>query len=300
MPLSNTQAVQPGWSVLYRDDAIALGRVAGAPQSRSASGVTGPWPALVFPRKQVWAAETDADEQLLDCTQVAFADANALGGVRGTGFVLDWLAFSPAFEAACVDAPRSGLRSESMPQAAMLTPHLSLLQRMLFAYCVQADDADPLVIHEQSGSLLAGCCELLDDRTADPDAKAASETAAAHASVAMARAFIAAHLDEKITLSRIAEEVGVSAFHFARIFQRAVGISIAVYTQRLRLLGALEHLDLTSYDLAARFGFADRAHFSRHFSQLFGVSFQEIRTHFCNGNWDAIRKILHAASDESS
>jgi AraC family transcriptional regulator of adaptative response/methylated-DNA-[protein]-cysteine methyltransferase len=57
----------------------------------------------------------------------------------------------------------------------------------------------------------------------------------AAAAVREATAFIDAHVDERITLSRLARETGVSAFHLQRVFRRELGVSPREYQQARRL-----------------------------------------------------------------
>jgi AraC family transcriptional regulator of adaptative response/methylated-DNA-[protein]-cysteine methyltransferase len=52
--------------------------------------------------------------------------------------------------------------------------------------------------------------------------------------VARARGFLEAHVDEPVTLTALAREVGVSPYHLQRAFSRAVGVSPKRYAASLR------------------------------------------------------------------
>jgi AraC family transcriptional regulator of adaptative response/methylated-DNA-[protein]-cysteine methyltransferase len=49
------------------------------------------------------------------------------------------------------------------------------------------------------------------------------------------RAYIAANLDKKLTLSILSAEVGISPYHLQRTFKRIVGVSPRQYIGALRL-----------------------------------------------------------------
>jgi AraC family transcriptional regulator of adaptative response/methylated-DNA-[protein]-cysteine methyltransferase len=53
--------------------------------------------------------------------------------------------------------------------------------------------------------------------------------------VAAARAFLETHAGERVTLPRLAAEVGLSPAHLQRVFTRAVGLSPKAYAETLRL-----------------------------------------------------------------
>jgi len=58
--------------------------------------------------------------------------------------------------------------------------------------------------------------------------------------VARASAYLTQHADERVTLARLAQEVGVSAFHLQRAFKRALGLSPREYhdAERRRVLAS--------------------------------------------------------------
>ncbi|MCI0612505.1 AraC family transcriptional regulator [bacterium] len=93
-----------------------------------------------------------------------------------------------------------------------------------------------------------------------------------------ARAFLASHLSEQVTLNEIAREVAVSPFNFARIFQQQTGLSVHRYLTLLRLRVSLERLsdgDLTK--LALDLGFSSHSHFTDVFRREFGKTPSEAR-----------------------
>jgi len=86
---------------------------------------------------------------------------------------------------------------------------------------------------------------------------------------------IAAALDARLSIERLAREVGLSPAHFARAFKETMGRAPHQYLLALRLERArrlLETTQATLSDIAQRTGFADQAHFTRLFKRVFGTT----------------------------
>ena len=89
------------------------------------------------------------------------------------------------------------------------------------------------------------------------------------------RAYIDAHIGERISLDELAREAGVSRFHFARQFRLSTGESPMGYLRRMRIersKSILQTRDSTIAEVAARLGFSDQSHFTRIFGRLVGTS----------------------------
>jgi AraC family transcriptional regulator len=83
------------------------------------------------------------------------------------------------------------------------------------------------------------------------------------------------HLEQGISLTELAEATGVSASHFEVLFKRSTGVSPYQYllrcrVERAKLLLRTENLSLV--DVAARTGFCDQGHMSRHFKKIVGIT----------------------------
>jgi AraC family transcriptional regulator len=88
------------------------------------------------------------------------------------------------------------------------------------------------------------------------------------------RAYIDAHIGERISLGELARQAGVSRFHFARQFRLSTGESAMGYLRRVRIersKSILQTSDTTIAEVAARLGFSDQSHFTRIFARLVGV-----------------------------
>jgi AraC-like DNA-binding protein len=89
-----------------------------------------------------------------------------------------------------------------------------------------------------------------------------------------------AHAEEAVDLDRAAREAGLSAFHFLRLFAKAIGATPHQYLIRARLRRAARLLaDETRSvtDIAYEVGFADLSNFVRSFHRAAGLSPRRFR-----------------------
>ena len=88
--------------------------------------------------------------------------------------------------------------------------------------------------------------------------------------------YIEDHLDSGLSLEKLAAEVRLSPYHFARQFRTATGLPphqfvISRRVERARLL-MQQGGDISLAQVASRVGFSDQSQFSRHFKRLVGVT----------------------------
>ena len=89
------------------------------------------------------------------------------------------------------------------------------------------------------------------------------------------RSYIDDHIGDRISLSELARQAGVSRFHFARQFRVSTGESPMAYLRRMRIersKSILQSRGTTIAQVAAGLGFSDQSHFTRTFGRLVGVS----------------------------
>ncbi len=83
------------------------------------------------------------------------------------------------------------------------------------------------------------------------------------------------HLEEPLRLEDVARAARLSPFHFHRVFQAMVGVTLAEFVKRLRLEKALSLMSQTPRSslttIALSCGFSASSDFSRCFKQRFGV-----------------------------
>jgi AraC family transcriptional regulator len=88
------------------------------------------------------------------------------------------------------------------------------------------------------------------------------------------------HAEQPLTLDGMAQQAGVSAFHFLRLFSKAVGASPHQYLVRARLRRAARALaagERSVTDIAYDCGFADLSNFVRSFHRAAGMSPRRFR-----------------------
>jgi AraC family transcriptional regulator len=83
------------------------------------------------------------------------------------------------------------------------------------------------------------------------------------------------HTDAGLTLSSLAQEAGLSSYHFLRTFERLTGLTPHQYIMRARLREAAMRLELEParvIDILLDCGFGDVSNFNRVFRAEFGLS----------------------------
>jgi AraC family transcriptional regulator len=93
--------------------------------------------------------------------------------------------------------------------------------------------------------------------------------------------YVEAHLSERLDLRVLAKEAGISRFHFAALFTKAVGATPHRHVQRLRMQAAramLRDTDKSILDIALSCGFGSASHFAAAFRRHFLQSPTEFRS----------------------
>ena len=88
------------------------------------------------------------------------------------------------------------------------------------------------------------------------------------------------HPDARLTLNRLAQDAGLSPYHFLRTFERLTGVTPHQFIMRARLREAAMRLASEGgsvLDIALDCGFGDVSNFNRAFRTEFGVSPTEYR-----------------------
>ncbi|WP_106768547.1 helix-turn-helix transcriptional regulator [Paenibacillus faecalis] len=95
--------------------------------------------------------------------------------------------------------------------------------------------------------------------------------------------YIEQHLLEDIRLEHVANHAAVSMFHFHRIFQSIVGMSVTEYIRQRRLThagGELARTDKRVLDIAIDYKFGTQEAFSRAFKKMFGMPPKQYRNYY--------------------
>ncbi len=92
--------------------------------------------------------------------------------------------------------------------------------------------------------------------------------------IAQSKAFIETHLDEELSVERIAGQAGYSVYHFCRVFGAVQGVSVMEYVRGRRLARARAALcgGRRVTDVALAYGFETPSGFAKAFRKEFGYS----------------------------
>jgi AraC family transcriptional regulator len=108
--------------------------------------------------------------------------------------------------------------------------------------------------------------------------------------------FIAEHLDEDLSLERLARVAHFSPYHFHRLFKALVGEGVSEYVRRLRLEAAAVLLKTSGrpvIQVAFDAGYGTHEAFTRAFRQMFGVSPSQYRA----GRRGAAPPVFHPSEE---
>ncbi|MFF5257574.1 AraC family ligand binding domain-containing protein [Actinomadura viridis] len=110
-------------------------------------------------------------------------------------------------------------------------------------------------------------------RHVPPAGPEGGEAARMPAAVRVAREILHGSLVDPPSLEALAEAAGVGTFQLMRAFRAATGLPPHAYLNQVRVRRARALLDagLRPAEVAARTGFADQAHLTRHFKRTVGV-----------------------------
>ncbi|HVF10449.1 MAG TPA: AraC family transcriptional regulator [Abditibacteriaceae bacterium] len=98
--------------------------------------------------------------------------------------------------------------------------------------------------------------------------------------LSQARVLLEENLAQPLTLTHVAQQVGMSYDSLRRRFQQQMGMSPARYRAMKRIDAAclmLQRTDMTHHAIAASLGFADEFHFYKRFKHFKGVAPREFR-----------------------
>ncbi|MFQ9514321.1 MAG: response regulator [Eubacterium sp.] len=99
-----------------------------------------------------------------------------------------------------------------------------------------------------------------------------------------AQEYIYEHYAENISLSSVAEKIGISNGYLSTIFAQTLNCGFVDYLNMIRIeraCGYLEQNYLKTYEVAYKVGFRDEKYFSKVFKKLKGMSPKEYRSMKC-------------------
>ncbi len=98
---------------------------------------------------------------------------------------------------------------------------------------------------------------------------------------------LATHLDERLTLPAVAEAVGLSTYHFCRLFRATTGLTVHAYRKRLRLRTAFSTCasrpDGKLSEVAMAVGYASHSHMTTDFQAALAMTPSGVRDRYARG-----------------
>jgi AraC-like DNA-binding protein len=89
------------------------------------------------------------------------------------------------------------------------------------------------------------------------------------------REYIAAHLQQNISIQMLADVAGLSMFHFARTFKQSEGVTphrFLLQSRLRRVQELLANTELPLSQIAIAAGFSDQSHCARRFREFVGIT----------------------------
>jgi len=243
---------------------------------------------FVFPRTSVWIEHEGERPFIADPTVVTYYNRHEPYRRRvlsPEGDRCDWYSFDPAVLADLVC--RLDPSAEDRPERPFRFRHgpsdpVAYAQQRLVGHHLDAPEAADLVRVEEVmlGVLARVLRRSYAGHGLSPRVPAPARPADARDVVERVRAYALVHLDERLTLSRLAGVAGRSPFQLCRAFRQATGGAVHRWLRRLRLHASLERVAEPRSDLTAvalDFGFANHSHFTAAFRRMFGLTPSELR-----------------------
>jgi AraC family transcriptional regulator len=153
---------------------------------------------------------------------------------------------------------------------------LSAILTLLYRELMLGTDANALFVQGLAQSLAVHLIR----RYAVADAAPRSDNALPGAKLRRAIAFMEERLDQPFDLKQLAEAVGMSAFHFTRLFKSATGLSPSRYFIRQRIEKArqlLQETEASIIEVGMAVGYSSPSHFAQVFRRETGIAPGEYR-----------------------
>ncbi|MFZ6184916.1 helix-turn-helix transcriptional regulator [Nannocystis pusilla] len=193
---------------------------------------------------------------------------------HGVGDVCLSLALSESLLAAAASAHAAPGRLFAAPALAP-RPRISALARALAAATDSRDPTRAPEVEALALALTAAVFEELALQTGSPRAPRASASASDRERAVAGAHYIAARAAEPLLLGDVAEHVGLSPFHFLRLFRAVFGVTPHQYLVQTRVERAAARLcesEVPVTEVAFEVGFGDLSNFVRTFHRLVGLS----------------------------
>lgn len=264
---------------LYRDGTTVIGTWFCRPSDAEFPGGWMDNPTLVFPRSSVVITQEGEEPLVTDpSVTVMYRGSQAYSRrlVDPIGDRCDWFEVDPQLirDVAQEIDPAAECQEDS-PIKHTHAPASSgtyILQRMLTRHVASEPNPDHFLIQETLARIVEAVVRAAYGRATDE----ATTTGQGHRElVEDAKAYIALHFADRLTLADVGKAVGASSFHLARLFRSLTGRTVHQHLTDIRLRAALDRLENGSSDItdiALGVGFASHSHLTKVFHERFGMT----------------------------
>jgi AraC family transcriptional regulator len=180
------------------------------------------------------------------------------------------------FHRALADSPRSE-RIELIERFAMQDPQI---ERLVTALHAEAKAGAPTGTLFGQSIATALTVYLAQRYSSSPSTLRSYRGGMPRARLNRVLEYIAANLQEDMSLARLAATAGMNLYYFCRLFKQSTGLSPHRYVLEQRIRRAQQFLrtsDMTILEASARSGFADQGHFTKVFRRFVGITPTEYR-----------------------
>ena len=264
-------------TTLYASAQLRVGRFDcddGDPAWRN-TNLSGPWALLAFPGTAVeiqheGRAPVVANTNCVMLYNAAQRYRRRLLDPRGDHCV--FVSIAPCVLAEMIGAMDPAVHDRGaqlfMGDHVRIDPRRALAASLLARHIVDSEGHDAMLVEERTLALVAAIARDASAPTRRPSRRPR------HAELARAiERELSLQFSRACSLVDIAERVGCSPFHAARVFRAEVGTTIHAYRHRLRLHAALHRMtgrdDLAT--IAVETGFASHSHFTEAVRRAFGA-----------------------------
>ena len=287
---------RPRRRILWEGGRVALGCLAGTPESRNGTedGPLSPRPALAFPRSCVRIDPELRPSFVADPTVAVLhnpGERHRRRVFRDGADACDWISLEPdlLFE---LRPDLDGSWVRPFQRTHVPCPARAYLLLRHAVWYAESGSASPKLLEE---ALLRVVEMVAGSSAPGPERMPERWTPAERRLVERVKELLVEEPGGRHTLETIALHVGCSQYHLARVFRRATGRTLHHYLVQLRLRQALPRVLEPGSDLATvafESGFSSHSHFTATFRRIFGVTPSKLRDASGSVSHATLRRLL--------
>lgn len=264
---------------LYRDGTTVIGTWFCRPSDAEFPGGWMDNPTLVFPRSSVVITQEGEEPLVTDPSVTVMyrgSQQYSRSLVDPIGDRCDWFEVDPRLIRDVAREIDPGVGNHDEPPIkhthAPASSQTYILQRMLTRHVAAEANPDHFLIQETVTRIVEAVIRAAYGRSIDEPPTRRHDH---RELVENAKAYVALHFADRLTLDDVGKAVGASSFHLARLFRSLTGRTVHRHLTDIRLRAALDRLENGSSDItdiALSVGFASHSHLTKVFRERFGMT----------------------------